>query len=170
MSLQYDMYLEEHRANVAKAFEWIKDNLRDEVYSKVDAEWLTQFAHDDSKYVPMEYDAYDAYFYGNNKSFKVVEDFKVAWLEHIHNNEHHWQHWVLINDDPDEGTVALPMPNKYIVEMICDWWSFSHKSGDLYEIFDWYDKHKEHMILNAGTRKIVEDILSKIKTKLDSMN
>lgn len=51
--------------------------------------------------------------------------------------------------------------------MICDWWSFSWKSGNLYTIFDWYDEHKNYMILSDDTRKIVEDILSKIKEVLD---
>ena len=60
------------------------------------------------------------------------------------------------------------MPYEYVIEMICDWWSFSHKSGKLYEILDWYETHKERMILHDNTRKIVEDILYKIKNELDS--
>ena len=60
------------------------------------------------------------------------------------------------------------MPYNYIIEMICDWWAFSWKSGNLYEIFDWYDKHKEYMILHNSTRKSVEYILNRIKEKLDA--
>ena len=59
------------------------------------------------------------------------------------------------------------MPYKYIVEMVMDWWSFSHAKGNLYEIFSWYDEHKAYMKLSNKTRKTVEDILEKIKTKLD---
>ena len=55
------------------------------------------------------------------------------------------------------------MPKVYILEMIADWWSFSWKSDNLEEIFDWYDKHKDKMLLHEKTRKLVEDILEAIK-------
>ena len=51
-------------------------------------------------------------------------------------------------------------------KMICDWWAFSWRNGDLTEIFDWYNKHKDYMKLSDKTRKTVEGILSKIKDKL----
>ena len=118
---------------------------------------------------PEEYDAYDKYFYGRNKSYAVVQDFNKAWLHHIHHNPHHWQHWVLINDDPGEGMVILDMPYMYVVEMICDWWAFSWKKENLHEIFSWYDEHKDYMKLSKNTRKTVEDILDKIKQKLEEL-
>ena len=59
------------------------------------------------------------------------------------------------------------MPENYVIEMICDWWSFSFKTGNLYEIFDWYEKHKG-MVLHEKTRKLVEDTLNKIKKVLDA--
>ena len=80
---------------------------------------------------------------------------------------HHWQHWILINDDPDKAEVILDMPYNYILEMICDWWSFSWKTGKLEEIFTWYDAHKAYMKLSDKTRETVEDILDKIKAKLE---
>lgn len=168
MSRLYDLYLESHIKNVAIAFDWLREHIPELV--KDVSEHGTHFAHDSSKYTEAEYNAYDAYFYGNNKSYKVVNDFKLAWLHHIHENPHHWQHWVLINDEPKEGTIALEMPYEYVIEMICDWWAFSHKKGELYEIFDWYDGHKKNMILHNNTRKLVENILEQIKTTLDSMN
>ena len=58
------------------------------------------------------------------------------------------------------------MPEEYVVEMICDWWSFSHKSGNLEEIFDWYKSHKSNMIMHKNTKAMVEDILDKIKKEL----
>ena len=53
--------------------------------------------------------------------------------------------------------------------MICDWWSFSWRSGNLYEIFDWYAKHRDGIQMNDTSRKIIEDILNKIRTKLDDI-
>lgn len=164
MSTQYDLYLQQHRSNVHKGFEWIRDNLPELLVDNV--EWQTEFAHDASKNEPDEYAAYDAYFYGGNRSYKVVQDFNRAWLLHLHRNPHHWQYWVLINDEPDKGEVLLEMPYNYIIEMICDWWSFSWQKGDLSEIFNWYDKHSAYIKLAPKTRETVEDILWAIRGRL----
>jgi hypothetical protein len=149
----------EHVANVEKAYIWLREKeiISDELTTQIN--W-----HDVSKYLKDEYDAYDNYFYGK-KTEKVKTEFNYAWLHHIHNNPHHWQHWVLVNDE--DGTHALEMPREYVIEMICDWWAFSHKSGNLYEIFDWYKSHKENMILHEKTKKLIEEILDKIRQELD---
>lgn len=166
MSLAYDNYLEQHKSNVHKGFEWIRDNLPELIEGFNDNfEWQIGIAHDQSKTQSDEYTAYDNYFYGN-RSYQVVQDFNKAWLLHIHRNPHHWQHWILINDNPNEGEIILDMDYVYILEMICDWWAFSWNSGDLTEIFKWYDQHKDYMKLSDKTRKTVEDILQKIKEKL----
>ena len=165
MSVQYDNYLTEHKENVAKGFRWLQENIPEVI--KDDFKWQICFNHDVSKTDPEEYDAYDAYFYGNNRSYSAVQNFKKAWLRHIHNNPHHWQHWILINDEPKEGMVVIDMPYIYVVEMICDWWSFSWKKGDLNEIFGWYEDRKDYMKLSANTRRSVEYILGKMKNKLE---
>lgn len=170
MSKEYDDYLKKHVANVRVGFEWLRKHLP-ELFEDEPANLMISIAcHDLSKYNSEEYYAYDNYFYGNNRSYEVVESFKYAWLEHIHNNCHHWQYWVLINDDPKNGITVLDMPYEYIIEMICDWWAFSWASGNLYEIFSWYETRKDYIKLSDNTRKTVEDILDKIKSKLDEQN
>ena len=168
MSSTYNLYLDQHIQNIANAYDWLRTYLP-EVTSEITNEEVNDIVsnHDESKYSPEEYDAYDNYFYGKNRTSEVVEEFNKAWLHHIHRNPHHWQHYVLINDETDEGIVALDMPYNRIVEMICDWWSFSWSTGNLYEIFDWYDQHKDHIRLSNSTRVIVENILDKIKKELD---
>lgn len=128
MSAEYNTYIIEHVDNVKKAYFWLKDHniIKEDILDQLNL-------HDASKYTDEEYKAYDLYFYGT-KTEKVKKDFDYAWLHHIHENPHHWQHWVLVNDD--EGTYALEMPKEFVYEMICDWWSFSHKTDNLYEIFD----------------------------------
>ena len=159
MSAEYSNYIVTHVENVKRAYNWLKD------HKIVSEELASQMSsHDLSKYSTEEYEAYDNYFYGKQTE-KVKTDFNYAWLHHIHNNPHHWQHWVLINDD--DGTHALEMPKEYVIEMISDWWAFSHKSGNLYEIFDWYKSHTKKMVLHDKTKKLVEDILDKIKAELD---
>lgn len=170
MSREYDEYLQSHIDNVNIGFRWLRDNLS-EIFSDVDPIDI-QYGfcnHDDSKYNEEEYGPYDAYFYGE-KTEQVKKEFNYAWLRHIHKNPHHWQHWILINDDPDEGEIIMDMPKLYIIEMICDWWAFSWKKGKLDEIFAWYDEHKKYMKLSEKTRETVEDILSKIKEKLEWLN
>lgn len=169
MSRQYDEYLKQHRTNVLKGYRWLDENLPELFHDSeelIEARWQVEFAHDQSKEQLDEYAAYDAYFYGGNRSYAVVHDFRMAWLLHIHRNPHHWQYWVLINDDPEEGEIIIDMPHNYILEMICDWWAFSWADGDLTEIFGWYDQHKDYMKLGDSTRLEVEDILAKIQHRL----
>lgn len=171
MSQKYDEYIQEHKDNVNKAFTWIKKNIP-EVFDKDilrDTEYNCIYGHDLSKSNLDEYNAYNAYFYGNNRSFEVVEEFNRAWLLHIHRNPHHWQYWVLINDDPKKGEILIDMPDCYIIEMICDWWSFSWKKNDMYEIFKWYKERKDYIKLSDNTRKKVERILDAMHAKLDEL-
>ena len=163
MSQEYTNYIQEHKANVEKAYHWLVE------HRIIEQEWTACtyeniVEHDMSKYSKYEYDAYDKYFYGK-RTKEVEKAFNYAWLYHIHNNPHHWQYWVLKHDDEPEE--ALEMPKEYVYEMISDWWSFSHKTGNLREIFDWYKKHKD-MVLHPNTRKLVEDILNKIKEILEA--
>lgn len=167
MSIAYDQYLTQHKANVKKGFDWIRENLPELVIGEYDYEWQIGMAHDASKTNPDEYEAYDAYFYGGNRSYAVVQAFNKAWLMHIHRNPHHWQHWVLINDEPDEGEILIEMPYNYILEMICDWWAFSWAKGDLTEIFKWYEEHKDYIKLHEASRRAVEINLRMIKEKLE---
>lgn len=169
MSFQYDQYLERHRSNVKRGFDWLSENLPEITKGATNAGWNAEFAHDKSKDEPDEYEPYDAYFYGNNRSYQVVQDYQKAWLLHIHRNPHHWQHWILINDDPKEGEIVLEMPYDYILEMICDWWSFSWHSGDLYEIFKWYEDHSKYIKLAQTTKITVEYILDNMKNKLQML-
>ena len=170
MSKEYDLYLEQHRANVAKGFYWMQENLPELLIDipNVSYEHQICYLHDEYKDDSAEYKAYDAYFYGKNRSFQVVQDFQYAWLTHIHKNPHHWQHWILVHDDIENGKLEtiLEIPYNYIIEMICDWWAFSWARGNLYEIFNWYDEHSKNMKLAPETRTTVESILDKIKIRL----
>lgn len=182
---QYEEYLTQHIGNVKKGYEWLKENIPDVVsvdnyfdeiqyYGELD-EIIK--AHDRSKYTRVpdaehyyelscEYDAYANYFYGEQTP-EVKECFNRAWLAHIHANPHHWQHWMLQNDE--DGLILIDMPYVFVVEMIADWWAFSWKANNLYEIFSWYEKNKKGILLSDKTRKNVEMILGKIKDKLDEV-
>ena len=182
----YEEYLESHIANVKKGFEWFRSNLPallqednsvgelayygtiEEVFNRHDRSKYTRIPDRDNYYeLRVEYDPYANYFYGE-KTPEVSKLFDLAWLSHIHQNPHHWQHWLLQNDE--DGQVALDMPYVFILEMIFDWWSFSWKSGNLMEIFTWYDNHKDKLILSKNTQTTVENILNQLRTKLEENN
>ena len=170
MSEQYNLYLAEHIANVQRGLDWIQGNLPELVPVGVN---LTNFIeHDASKYCTEEYEPYNLYFYGEGeKTQEVKEMFDMAWLHHIHNNPHHWQHWILFEDEGGANKPkALQMPLRFIFEMICDWWAFSWKSGNLYEMFDWYKDHESKMLLHPETKKHVDYILDQIEEKLTELD
>lgn len=164
MSLAYDDYLAEHIGNVNKGLHWMLDNLPLTKTEQTAIEDAMLNAHDESKFDTAEYDPYDQYFYGGNRSYAVKVAFDYAWLHHIHNNPHHWQYWVLLEDDPETGVPfkALQIPLPYIFEMVADWWTFSWKNNNLFEIFNWYADHRYKQYIHPESRKMLEDILKKI--------
>lgn len=173
MSEKYDRYLYGHIDAVNDAMEWMLDNLKTlEHFTEVKRIALKARVsdHDKSKFSPEEYDAYDAYFYGD----KDETAFNRAWLHHIHHNPHHWQHWLLTNDDglrlDQDKVVALEMPEFDALEMIADWWSFSWRSGNLEEVFKWYEDHRDNIVLHENTRGYVESVLGEINAALESGN
>lgn len=182
---QYEEYLTQHIGNVQKGYQWLKTNLPEVLDVDNYFEETTYYGeldeiianHDKSKYTKLpdaneyydlkcEYYQYADYFYGE-KTPEVKEAFNKAWLAHIHANPHHWQHWMLQNDE--DGLRLLDMPYVFIIEMIADWWSFSWKTGNLNEIFNWYDKNKKGILLSDKTRETVEHILDELKKKIEEV-
>lgn len=88
--------------------------------------YIQGILHDMSKFSPAEFIPYAKKFYWG-KPLNVDDElkWKYAWLRHQRKNKHHWEYWV-INPNTKE---ALPMPKKYIIEMVCDWRSFSRRWG-----------------------------------------
>ena len=167
----YDEHLTNHREAVKSALAWIQENLPELINQEIFDKLTTNiYNHDISKYSVGEYEPYAQYFYGKaSNSKKARRDFEYAWNAHQKANPHHWQYWVLLRDDA-ETMKLLDIPEEYLIEMICDWWSFSWMEGNLYEIFDWYKKHKSTIRLSVDSRKKCEDILKKIENKLEELD
>lgn len=115
--------------------------------------WFPGIIHDWSKLLPDEWIPYANFFY--TKKHDTEHAFDVAWLKHQHRNPHHWQHWILKNDD---GTiVALEMPRRYALEMICDWIGAGRAIvGPASSTSEWYQKNKDRIVLHPKTREFVE--------------
>lgn len=114
--------------------------------------------HDMSKFSLAEFSAYTHNFFSSSieraeKRQDIKKAFSYAWLHHQHKNKHHWNHWV-VNQYKKE---AVPMPEKYILEMVCDWRAMSRIFGDTAQEF--FKHNYTKMILHPETRMRIEQIL-----------
>lgn len=127
--------------------------------------------HDWSKLTPAEWGPYVNKFYGNWGSVdslgeadrvkaRVDAAFDAAWLHHIHNNPHHWQHWVLKEDSG--GTKYLPMPYKFVCEMVADWMGAGRAITGKWDVMGWYERNAKRIQLHPKTRKQVEGLLRSV--------
>lgn len=126
--------------------------------------------HDMSKFKPSEFIPYARYFYGQGNNIKRGRDktgywkpgdtgdvaFDRAWLYHQHRNPHHWQYWVLTQDDGPP--LVLEMPDRYMYEMIADWRGAGKAQGTP-DTRAWYDAHKHKIQLHPRTREQIEALL-----------
>ena len=149
---EYKQYVIDHKERVKQFADWLKENCPD-LFEGVDVEEFDKMIeeHDESKFSEEEFEPYAQKWYGDGKKTPEYEE---AWKHHWMNNEHHPEYW--LGED---------MPYIYILEMICDWGSFSIASGDMKELSEFYfNKAKDDPEKNfsEATKEIIEDILSRI--------
>lgn len=139
---------------------------------------LRGILHDWSKLLPWEWWPYAEHFYGEKYPSihethgdlrnhvldsgryqeRVERGFDYAWLHHQKANKHHWQYWVLANDD---GPVyPLPMPDCYRREMLADW-KGTGRAVSKPDTRAWYLKQREkgRQNLHPETQAWVEEML-----------
>lgn len=139
--------------------------------------------HDWSKVMPQEWFPYMNFFYPT-KAMKEATDavenakkyadaryakelaaatpdrklaFRLAFNHHLHWNKHHWQYWAISSDDGK--TRAQEMPEKFIREMVADWFGAGRAISGKWDADDWYKGHKD-MLLAPKTRRRVEELLA----------
>jgi hypothetical protein len=141
--------------------------------------------HDWSKFTPKEWFAYVNHFYGNYPKFdpedtckyvrqgyygittkETKEMFDVAWNYHQKTQPHHWQFWVLITDSDEPRTCVLPMPQKYVLEMVADWAGAGKAITGKWEFEAWFLKNKDVYLLEDSTLYRVQQAIQKLKGKL----
>lgn len=126
--------------------------------------WLG-ITHDWSKFLPDEWIPYTNYFYGDAKTnirdetgyYKPTDtgdnNFDFAWLLHQKRNKHHWQWWILPEDDG--GLKVLDIPDNYRKEMLADWRGAGKAQGTP-DTLNWYKKNRNKLVLGDSTRNWVE--------------
>lgn len=128
--------------------------------------WIPGLLHDISKFHLDEFIPYMNHF-GNKAGIKEGRDktgyykptntgdsaFDYAWFLHQKRNPHHWQFWT----QPDEGDKSIPfdIPNKHIIEMVCDWRGAGKAQGTP-DTVSWYRKNGKKMSLTKKTRDRIE--------------
>ena len=143
---RYFLYVLEHKINVL--VECWQEGL-----------YVQGLTHDLSKFAPQEFFPYAVKFYSKHKDESAELSWKEAWLHHQNHNKHHWEYWI-VNRDTQE---ALPMPRKYIIEMICDWRSFSRRWGRKVKESSLVERMmtSKHVILHPQTREELEQFLGR---------
>jgi len=129
-------------------------------------------AHDWHKMLPSEWFPYVEFFYGKNA--KPVKDetgyykptdtgnaaFDFAWLLHQKRADHHWQWWILPEDEGGEKVIEMSPEAR--LEMVCDWCgaSMAQGHGGWRGVVTWYEQHAAKMRLGPTTRLWVETFLA----------
>lgn len=130
--------------------------------------FLLGITHDISKYLLCEFIPYARYSNGGRRKMKDSsgyykpytddEEFNLALHHHVINNKHHWQYWVMNVEDGE--VVPLRIPDKYIVEMICDWIGAGRMRCDnVNGARDWYITNHKKIIIHEDSRKYIEEYL-----------
>jgi hypothetical protein len=136
--------------------------------------------HDLTKLKPQQWRAYLRHFYGEWPSidevvhirrrngvepkwnaWSVKQSFDLAWNDHQKSERHHWQYWVLIEDDKPTPR-ALEMPYKTIKHMVADWIGATKAAGSdepIEATQHWYLDRRYKIVLHARSRATVEYLL-----------
>lgn len=160
---EYREYIMNHKLNVEKAWERMKNNQEviaffseckkfnnlDMTIDIIDD--MIRF-HDSSKFEKDEFDAYRKQFYPITPEEKEENKaaFDKAWKHHYFNNMHHWNWWY-------ESGNKDNMPFLSVVEMICDWEAMGYHFGNTSKEF--YEKNKNNIHLGDEQRKFAEQLM-----------
>ena len=120
--------------------------------------------HDLSKYSPVEF-INGVRFYTGTGSPHIGErkkyGYSKAWLNHKGKNKHHAEYWQDICSDG--FTHPIPMPEEYLVEMLCDRVAASMiYLGDKFTAaapLEYYETHRDENQFNELTRHSLEQWL-----------
>ena len=126
--------------------------------------------HDFSKYSPEEFMVGVKYYQGYrspNNAEREALGLSNAWLHHKGRNKHHFEYWIDYSTDSNNERVltGMPMPRKYIAEMIFDRVSASRvyrgKAFKLSDPLAYYNASKYKMwFIHPDTKHDMEMLLT----------
>lgn len=131
--------------------------------------WLL-LIHDLSKFYPCELSYYQRQFFGKADD---PSGFINCWIHHQNHNPHHWEYWIPRTghnrcDPPYQDGKPVPMPEKYVREMIADWMgagrAYEGKYPDINN-WTWYINNKNRIIVHADTQILIDKIILDLQVK-----
>ena len=105
--------------------------------------------HDWSKLSPSEFFTYRKRYVLNNCP---DEEWDRAWLHHVHQDPHHWQHWIL--DDK-----VLYMPETYVREMVADFLGAGRSYTGSWDIQPWINSESHKFRLHPRSLVYLAKVL-----------
>ncbi len=128
-------------------------------------------AHDLSKYTPVEFLNGVKYFQGTRSPISAEREekgYSEAWMHHKGRNKHHYEYWHDMNLETKQYE-PLPMPRKYLAEMIMDRRaaSMTYKGKDYNDSFplEYQLNSKDRALMHPQTRKELEFLLTMLRDK-----
>lgn len=119
--------------------------------------------HDLSKFSLEEFPHYARNFFGDKAD---PDGFAGAWLNHIHQNPHHWQHWIFPDGFTPKGSTVengcVEMPNHYALEMVADWMGASKTYTGSWDIMEWLYKNMPKIRVHSKTASHLRGILDSL--------
>lgn len=122
--------------------------------------------HDMSKFGPSEFFG-NVRWYGDGTrspidNCKDVNGLSYAWQHHKGRNKHHYEYWT---DRFDQGGYALPMPDTYLVEMLCDYLgagiAYNGKKKFTYSNeYEWWKNKQTHCSMHPYNKAFIEACLN----------
>lgn len=125
--------------------------------------------HDLSKYSPTEFWQGVRFFDGTHsptEDERRTLGYSLAWMHHKGRNRHHWEYWMDYSME-EKGYVAMPMPRRYLAEMLCDRIAASKiYNGAAYtdgSPLDYLMRGKIRDAMNPSTRELLERFLTQLR-------
>lgn len=122
--------------------------------------------HDLSKYSPSEFLVGVKYYQGDrspNNAEREAIGYSSAWLHHKGRNKHHYEYWIDYSSRVPGGMLPVPMPNRYIAEMLMDRIAACKVyNGNKYtdqSPLAYYEQGRDPAPLHEYTRGILEKLL-----------
>ena len=122
--------------------------------------------HDLSKYSPAEFWNGARYYQGNrspNAAEREDKGYSEAWMHHKGRNRHHYEYWTDMNL-ATKTYEAVPMPRKYLVEMVMDrraaCMTYQGKDYRDDSALIYFEKSQERCLMHEETRRQLQYILT----------
>ena len=122
--------------------------------------------HDLSKYSPEEFWTGVRFYQGDrspNAAERETLGFSKAWLHHKGRNKHHFEYWIDVSKNKEEGLVGNKMPLRNVAEKVCDRIAACevYRGKDYTSAAPWeyYERTRKYITIHPRTRALLEKVL-----------